>query len=136
MSSFLASAFAKFLVLKLWYFRKGWKCAVNSFYDRSWILKIIKIHLDKFTSISVHLKSVILGSFGPSFEGSGRFASVWMSVFFFQDSMIVFYYAMAIESWSSSNTDAFVSTLGNCYIDCPQCPRFQIMLGHKICHDF
>ena len=135
MSSFLTSAFAKFLVLKLWYFRKGVKYVVNSFYDRSWILKIIKIHLDKFTSISVYLKSVILGSFGPSFEGVGRFASVLMSVFF-QDSMIIFCYAMAIKNWSSSNTDAFVSTLGNCFIDCPQCPKFQIMLGHEICLDF
>ena len=130
--SFLASTVANFLILKLLCFKKSGK-NVNSFYSRSWIHKIIKINLDKFTSGSLCLNTVILQSFGRSFEG-GRLAGVLMPFFFRAGCGFILYYVMTIiiEGWSSSITDAFVSTLGNC----PQCPRFKIISRHKACHDF
>ena len=92
--SFLASTVANFLILKLLCFKKSGK-NVNSFYSRSWIHKIIKINLDKFTSGSLCLNTVILQSFGRSFEG-GRLAGVLMPFFFRAGCGFILYYVMTI----------------------------------------
>ena len=53
-------------------------------------------YLDKFTSGSLCLNTVILQSFGHSFEGGGRLAGVLMPFFFRAGYGFILYYVMTI----------------------------------------